>query len=456
MKCSYLQLTTLISLGLAAPLFVFADAWLGAPNVPPPQGNTPGIIWNTIDLGNVVQPQARINIDGNATVGGSAIVAGNATIGSTLNVTGKGTILDDSKFKRDVYLSDTFAFRVDQDGLASFNMGNWGGPVAPNQKPLSMNINGDLFLHAIFPYTDTGNRGRVQAEEFCLNPGADADCITASKGWPSGNSGLYVQKIGDVMSGGLTINLTPGNTGVAVSGGGIGGVFTGSFWGVEATSDNFAVYAHTDTAGKGTAVWGTNGATGGLFQGTVNGVRGTASNAGSSGGYFTGTNGYGVTAEGLTAGIQGNATGPADNSVGGIFNAVAPYGSGAIATGKLYGIQGNTSAYGTGVAGSGGYFGGVFEGTNAGALGYASAIDGNAGIFVNTYPTPNISTDISGRYYGLKTNGDIIAPSNTLANCALQPSGFVDGAVATCPASLPLMNGMKRVGTTTYLNCCQL
>lgn len=308
MKRHHVKIAFLISIGFFVPLYVFADTWKGAPNTPPPQGNTAGVIWNTKAGGQ--QTGAEINIDGkmdvgaalkvggSATVGSDLNVGGPATVSSTLDVTGVGTVRKDVYLNENVNLTDGRAFRIDKSGPAVFNMGNWGAGA----QPLTMNVNGDLTVDRVPPnYIGPGNEGRVQARKFCFYPGNPADCITS---WPTGG-GLFVNKTGDSMTGPLSLTVGPAFTAVMADGGtiggrfagtstgvqgfsnaagGYGGAFTGGVRGVQAQGTTYGLFAQTANVGSGTAVYGFNGATGGDFDGLSYGVKG---NGGTAGGYFT-------------------------------------------------------------------------------------------------------------------------------------------------------------------------
>ncbi|MBP9863991.1 hypothetical protein KBC54_00890 [Patescibacteria group bacterium] len=285
MKRDYLKVIALLSLGLCFPAVAFGETWKGAPAFSPPQGNTAGVIWNTAGGGQ--QTGAEINIDGGATVG------------STLTVTGVGTIVNDAILKSDVNLTSGKAFKINQQGLATFYMGNWFGG---NASSLIINHKGDLMVDRVPPnYVGPGNEGRVQARKFCFYPGAEADCITS---WPTGG-GLFVNKTGDSMTGPLSLTVGPAFTAVMADGGtiggrfagtstgiqgfsnaagGYGGAFTGGVRGVQAQGTTYGLFAQTANVGSGTAVYGFNGATGGDFDGLSYGVKG---NGGTAGGYFT-------------------------------------------------------------------------------------------------------------------------------------------------------------------------
>lgn len=394
MKCTYLHLAALLSFGLAAPLFVFADTWLGAPNVPPPQGNTPGVIWNSYGLSKT-QMNAEINVSGTTT-------AGSVTLSQAPKV----------NFFNDIKLESGKAFFVNKPGLATFNMGNWDGF---SDAGLKFTVNGDIQVSPTKLQPIQGQEGRVQAEKFCFNPGNPSDCIDAQKGWPTGQSGLYVQKIGDAMTGPLSI-VTP-SFGVDVSGGNFGGNFSGKNWGVEAVSDNLGLYAHMNVAGVGTAVWGTGGKVGGLFEGSTTGLQARTSAAGS-----------------------GKAVIGSNGAYGGDFS------------GTQYGVFGQ-----------GGLTGGYF--VNAGTGFYAQLGTANYGLYSNgkifTTGTMHATGDLdtSGN---LTVTGNIVAPANQLSNCQLVPPannanpGFADGVLGTCPAGTPILNGIKRLANMTALYCCAL
>jgi hypothetical protein len=322
MKRIHFRTILLSGSGILVPLLVLAAGFQGPPQSPP-NGNVPGVIWNEFGTG-LTQPSADINIAGKSTVG-------SFEISQTPQI----------NFFNNLKLDNGKAFRVDQNGATTFNMGNWGG-AGGSSKPLTFTMYGDQKAVAIngsgLPGT-AGNYtadGTMKATQFCFNPGNPSDCITA---WPTGggagtvtqvNSGtgltggpitgsgalsldtaytdlFYVNSWGDTMNGPLDISASgsvPALNTVANSTGGIGirtmangingigGWFTGSDPGM---------LAQTAVAGVGTAVRGNNGSIGGEFQGSSYGVRGLG---GSSGGLFTNTsaayttyvayNGYGV------------------------------------------------------------------------------------------------------------------------------------------------------------------
>jgi len=204
MKRANLRYIAPITISLLIPFGLFAATQFVGPTQSPTGGNTPGVIW---DMSAGGSQSATINISGPATINGATNLNG--------TISAAGTVVTD------INLSDTRALRVDKNGTASYNMGNWYGG---SSKPFTLGLYGDLVMHGFGGAT--GQRGRVDALEYCINGGS---CISA---WPSGGGGItsiangggltvtnpsgpattlsvidnYVNTTGDTMSGVLTMN----------------------------------------------------------------------------------------------------------------------------------------------------------------------------------------------------------------------------------------------------------
>ncbi len=166
-KRAHLRFIAIATLFFGSPTLTLAATFQG-PSQQPPSGNAPGVIWNT--KGTSLQQSADWNISGNGYLGG------------------------------DLYLTTGHAMRIDGAGSTNIQMGNWGGGT---QKPFTNYINGDLQLTDFG--ASPGQRGRVQATEFCFNPGGVSDCISD---WGSAGGAGFVLKTGDTMSGSLAVNKT--------------------------------------------------------------------------------------------------------------------------------------------------------------------------------------------------------------------------------------------------------
>ena len=157
-----------------SPQLVLAATFQG-PAQQPPSGNAPGVIWNMKDNPATVQTGAVINVPG----------------------------LRNDPTLNDLYITSGKSFHIDQNGASTYQMGNWGGSGG-SQKPLTFYLNGDIQVSDFSPYTSQGTRGRVQASEFCFNPGSGpSDCISD---WASAGGSGFVLKTGDRMTGPLLIS----------------------------------------------------------------------------------------------------------------------------------------------------------------------------------------------------------------------------------------------------------
>lgn len=285
---AHLRSIAIATLLFGTPNLTLAATFQG-PSQQPPSGNAPGVIWNVKNVSPAVQQDAEINIPGFKTNG----------------------------VTRDVYVSSTKAFRVDtSSGMASYSMGNWGYGVGP--QPLTYYLNGDLTLtdYGASP----GQRGRVQASEFCFNPGSGpSDCISD---WASAGGSGFVLKAGDTMTGRLQIQPTKS--------GAIGNFENLYSYLAPAANSSFgdldgvdSVVVIPNTSGVGTnsrAVIGTmsvNGATASVTNAV--GVGGTAA-AGGTGGTVTNLYGGAFTSSPSTNGIVTRAQG-----VRGEYNSIADF-----------------------------------------------------------------------------------------------------------------------------------
>jgi hypothetical protein len=243
------------------PLLVLAQ--FQGPSQSPPNGNVPGVIWNAAGTG-VQQTGAQINIDGDVNSDGSVSAKGDIT-GNDINAGGNlksaGDVITrtvsttmettpNTLFNYNygnIVLQSGRAFHIDQSGSSTYWMGNWANG---SQTPLTFYLNGDLQVSDLnlFPLKQ-GNRGRVQATQFCFNPGTNpSDCITS---WAM-NSGLYVQKIGDAMTGPLSIAAPTNVTGLTISGGSIGADLSATTVGLQVYGGNYGAYIAGGGSGYGT------------------------------------------------------------------------------------------------------------------------------------------------------------------------------------------------------------
>lgn|GEM_PF-3023983 len=274
MKRVQFWIVSAIAIG-GIPFVVHAGNFTGPPTCTnnEPCNNVPGVIWN-VNGTAATQPTAQIDI---------------------------GEIGRIQKVRGDIGLSDTAAFRVDKAGAAIFNMGNWfGGPA----QPLTFSINGDLHVNDFAP-GGNGAKGRVQATQFCFNPGNPADCLSA---WPAVGGGGTISTI--TNGGGLNIvNPNGPNTTLSVTDNYVnttGDTMTGTLnintpvTAIMINGGSNALTVNGGTAGN-SAVVGTN--TLGGF-----GVRGNGSGGvGGYGGFFTDNMAYSYVG-GQSYGLYTNGT----------------------------------------------------------------------------------------------------------------------------------------------------
>ncbi|MDQ7814816.1 MAG: tail fiber domain-containing protein [Patescibacteria group bacterium] len=329
MKRAKLRYIAPITISLLIPFGLFAATQFTGPTQSPTGGNTPGVIWNM--TGGGTQSGAKVNIDGGINVGAT----------------------EDSRISRDIYLQTAKSFHVDQVGAATYNMGNWGS----GQQPLTFGLYGDLVMHGFGGAT--GQRGRVDAQEYCIS---GANCITA---WPSGGGGgittltagtgvtitnpsgptatinatdLYVNTTGDTMTGNLTIDRAGAPYALTVYGGNGG---TGAIYGNNAAANGFGGYFYGAYGVAGYTPNDSTGLYGGYFEGYAGGVNGIGYKAGNSG--VVGSNGG--------AGSIG-VTGYGMNGYGGKFYDFTNW---AYVGGQGYSLYGSGYLYNTG----NGYFSGT-------------------------------------------------------------------------------------------------
>lgn len=369
-----------ILIGMGLPILVFAQ--FKGPTTQPPGGNVPGVIWNM--LGGGTQSGATININGSATVNDIT------TAPSVTNHIFGNNFLEPGK-----------AFHVNQLGAATYYMGNWGGSGSSVQ-PLTYTVNGDLYAERVGPfYTGAGNEGRMQARKFCFYPGTNpSDCLSS---WSSLNS-LYVQKVGDSMTGKLSISLGA-LSGVALE------TYSGSGTGVSST----AVFA---VQGKGMGA----GSVGGTFSGGT----GVIGNATGNGGIFTG-GGYGITSDGASGSVFTN------NSTDIVYLSSPGYGVYTSVPSTDYALYTN--------------------GKNR--LGGVTSIVGNLTVSGNEWG------DGTGSSYGNKTDPSgathypyTVAPINN-GQCYYRSTSQASGSWIYCPAGT-YMAGMQAnmVANTYNIMCC--
>lgn len=250
-------------LAFGIPSGLLAATFQG-PASQPPSGNAPGVIWNMKD--NPTQTQS----------------------GAVINVPGLRT----EPTNKDVYLESGKAFRVEGSNSTSYQFGNW---YLGTQKALTTYFNGDIQASPIPGGTGfQGQRGRVQATEFCFNPGTGpSDCISD---WGSAGGGAdYVLKAGDTMTGPLSINRFPSGafsptynlaSSIAPAAGSSFNVLSGIVSSVNAPASSLS----------SATIWGINGGASanaaGSSMGNLGGISGTASVGNgatvisSMGGYF--------------------------------------------------------------------------------------------------------------------------------------------------------------------------
>jgi hypothetical protein len=391
MKRAHLLFVSAVA--ILTPVAILAQTSAGSFQGPPtgqqpPAGNRPGVIWDVSSGGS--QPNAKIDIGNNTTFHG---------------------------IKGDIGLLSGNAFRVDTNGPATFNMGNWYG----GKKPLTFNIFGDMMLID----NGQGNIGSMSANEYCLS----GDCIQA---WPTAggggtmtgitagagilvtnpgasptvaldqnfSDGRYVKKVGDSMSGQLTINSGQAR-GISI---------------LMSSSTDFGLSTSNSNA-AGVGIYGYGGNTGGYFLGAKNGVIAYGEKALNA----TGNGANGTSSTGIYATSYDTATGMAGQFKGGKYTVFAD-GNGVASTavtgynaptgGYLRGTttglsaQADTTNAGTiAVKGdnaeTGGYFSGSKNSVEAKAktLGTGTAVLGWNG---------QIGGDFSGSKYGVKGySGDV-------------------------------------------------
>ncbi|MFH1621243.1 MAG: tail fiber domain-containing protein [Patescibacteria group bacterium] len=385
MKCFIKRTIILGSIGISLPFMVLATTAFQGPSATPPSGNVPGVIWNMAGTGQT-QTGALIDVDNIANFG----------ISSGIN-----------DIDGDLGLESGKAFRVDYNGSANYNIGNWYGGI---NKPFSFNLFGDLYAYAIDPYTGAGLEGRIQADKFCFNPGNPTDCITS---W-SGVGGDYVLKTGDTMTGALKIYNTNygllangSSTGVIGNGdtsAGTGGNFYGGGYGIKAVGGSlvggdfegpWGVYSRS-TLGTGIAVYGWGGDIGGQFYSKTSGVSSTAYGANSIGvrGLSTGNN---------SIGVKGTAS--QTNGTGGIFDGYTGISAIGVGSGGFF--------QGTGAGSVGGNFLGTNTGVSStgGIVGVLGESNQNNGIGISGKATK--TGGLGGYFYGAKNAIGAISPGGT-------------------------------------------
>lgn len=370
-KRAHLPLLALAVVGLGLPGYVLAAAFQG-PASQPPLGNAPGVIWNS-KANPAFQQDAEMNILGNGTIGGTASIGGDirAVTGKTLSVDGEAATM--------------------------FKMNNSAGT-----RPFSLYLTGDLMMSDLGAIQ--GQRGRVQASQFCFNPGAPADCITD---WTSfGSPGNYVLKTGDTMTGNLIISpaFAPGNS----------LTITNGLTGVYSNASNYGVY-------------GVGGLAGGYFTTTGNyAVYGNNTSAVGIGGKFSaaGASGIGVDANGGTTGVRGSST--ASSGEGGEFTGLGVSGTGVLGTGNaLNGVGVRGIANGSGAA-----FGGYFTGASRGMVATStSGIGGWMAGATGLHAEGTIGGDFVGSSRGISASSPLVAGYFTAPNTGtgLQVSGAFIG-----------------------------
>lgn len=339
MKRIHLLLGTGLVMGVILPtaylLAAGAAGFTGPPCSSPQSCNVPGVIWNVAGT-SVTQDGAVINIPGGQLLG---------------------------QIVSDVGLSDTKSIRVDKDGSASFNMGNWyGGP----SKPLTFTVYGGARAVGITANPVLGEDGRMQAYKFCFDPivnGNPDDCITD---WSQAGGGapadVWVNTTGDSMTGQLIVN-----GGSSFSGG-------AAVWARNDAANGYGGYFQ---GSQDTGVYGWGGLVGVNGYSPGDGVRGT----GFSGGTFYGNNnGWGVFASGPTYGVNAMCTNAA--CTGGIFS----------------------SNNGIGVKGTASNVGGDFTGTTYGAYGRGSGA-GVVGVDQETGSRGSLGEGVVGVYGSGTTHG---------------------------------------------------
>ncbi|MCC7357224.1 tail fiber domain-containing protein [Candidatus Uhrbacteria bacterium] len=410
---AHLTNIAIVTLLCGSPQLVLAATFQG-PAQQPPSGNAPGVLWNMKDNPKTLQADAALNIPG---IANDPVTSG-------------------------LYLTNNKAFHVDQDGNAAYYMGNWGGGNG-SRKPFTFHINGDIQVSDFGGLQ--GERGRIQATEFCFNPGSGpSDCISDWASAGGGGSG-FVLKTGDTMTGKLRVDTQPtgslgsyknilsllapvdgstfstlealdtttyspqtnspaasvrgilanaivnkANTRLLTANGMSGNVEFNSSGGL-VTNINGADFTAKNTAGTVTNAYGVSA---GVYAGggtitSAYGVQGKINSGVNAtnkyGVYGEGSNGIGVYGNGTT-GIQGNGT-----NNGGYFN------------GSIYGISGISSGY------AGGYFTGPLIGTiiNSPATGVDVTVSSGSGAQRGVYikmPNKGTGIDITNASTGLKAS----------------------------------------------------
>ncbi len=477
MKYTFLKYLALGGLAISFPMLLAAsthtstrvDAFRG-PAKAPPSGNVAGVIWN-LPPGSTPQ-DAEINITGQAKLKNIS-----TAVGSRNELFG------------DIFLEAGKQIRIDTSGASTFGIGNWGG-LGGTQMPLTLTVNGGLKIDSIAP-AGLGNDGRVQADKFCFNPGAAADCISAwsGPGGPGGGGGgggggtltgitagsgisvsgaapsptvsldgtytdgRYVKKTGDTMSGPLFINSS--QAALDVRGG------------ADGTSPAARIFATHKNVNGLEILMPPMSTKVGIVIGTIHGLRptkGITAYATKTGGEFWGTD-YGIDAKSFasTDSVISTAVRGSNGKIGGDFSGST---SGIVANGGTAGSSFTNDLGQTTYIAYPGY--GILSTvgpTNIGlftdGLIYTSGdITAIGSISTNNILATGHITSVSatttnlGVLGNINASGNLNAPNNIPESCTwLRLSADGD---SICPLNKFMIGVRTTAGTVSEIRCCNL
>lgn len=376
-----------VTIAALAPLAVFAQ-WTGAPGTPP-NSNRSGPVWLQT-VGGASAQTGSLSVTGASSISNGSFVVGATSVAGT----GAGDIaLTDDLY----FTSNNKSIRVDGDGTRTLFMGNYD--AGTNDRFL-LDI-GDVVISD----EDSGTPDTVATPRICLS----GDCRTT---WPTGTaSDIWVDTVGDAMTGQLTITTNTAPALVVTGGGSVGirGYGTGaSGVGVEGYGQQYgAVFGTTDDSGTDYGVYVPGGVEYGVDSNASSiGVRGTGASEGVQGNGVTGVVGYGTSIGVFGYGTPAGATGIYGRTPNSGSTAVRARTDGASSIPLLaqaYGASSNAvEAYGTNIGVYANSSGGpAFQGagTNYGLLVSTSA-NNSRGIYADADTTGSIGAEIYGDYIG--------------------------------------------------------